>query len=269
MECFENGVLTAKDMDGVELTWGNAEAMIAIVEKMIRREGIGDILADGVRVAAEKIGGGAKEFAMHVGGQEPGLHNALFLPGRATGFVCDPTPGRHTAAPMARIDAGPGAIAPYPELQFEGYDRYEYKSKGPASAKASAYYHAGSSAGVCLFPLIFFGNYPFLDFLNAVTGWGMDMEELLKTGTRIQTMRQCFNIREGLDPSQVKLPPRMAGMPPKEDGPLAGITIDSDTLAQEYRKAMGWDPNTGRPTESTLDLLGIQELVEKHGFGVK
>jgi aldehyde:ferredoxin oxidoreductase len=265
MECFEKGVISKKDTDGIELTWGNAEAMIALLHKMILREGLGDILADGVKVAAEKIGKGAEEYAMHVGGQEPGLHNALFLPGRGTGFVCDPTPGRHTAAPMARIDAGPGAIAPYPELQIPGFERYEYKSKGPASATASSYYQVGTCAGVCLFPVVFFGNYPLLDLLNAVTGWDMDAKQALETGARIQTLRQSFNIREGIKPSEIKLPPRMAGLPPKDEGPVAGVTIDVDSLAYEYSKAMGWDPDTRRPTDATLERLGLKGLIEKYG----
>jgi aldehyde:ferredoxin oxidoreductase len=265
MECFENGIISKTDTDGIELTWGNSEAMIAMVNKIIYREGFGDILADGVKVAAEKIGKGAEACAMHVGGQEPGLHNALFLPSRGTGFVCDPTPGRHTAAPMARIDAGGGSIAPYPELKIPEIERYEYKSKGPLSATASKYMQVGNCAGLCLFPVIFFGNFPLLEFFNAVTGRNMNMEEALETGARIQTLRQCFNIREGIKPSDVKLPLRLAGLPPKEEGPLAGITIDIDSLAHEYRKAMGWDPHSGVPADATLEKLGLRALIEKHG----
>ena len=265
MECFENGIISKTDTDGIELTWGNSEAMIAMVKKIIYREGFGDILADGVKVAAEKIGKGAEDCAMHVGGQEPGLHNALFLPSRGTGFVCDPTPGRHTAAPMARIDAGGGSIAPYPELKIPELECYEYKSKGPISATASNYMQVGNCAGLCLFPVIFFGNFPLLEFFNAVTGWNMNMEEALETGARIQTLRQCFNTREGIRPSDVKLPLRLAGLPPKEEGPLADITIDIDSLAHEYRKAMGWDPHSGVPADATLEKLGLRALIEKHG----
>jgi len=262
MECFEKGIITTSDTEGIDLTWGNAKAMIAMLDKIIRREGFGDILADGVKVAAQKLGKGAEAYAMHVGGQEPGLHNALFLPSRGTGFVCDPTPGRHTAAPMARIDASSARIAPYPELQFSGFETYEYKRKGPASATTSCYWQVGACAGVCLFPAIFFGYYPLLDFLNAVTGWDMDISEVLEAGARIQTLKQTFNIREGLTPSEIKLPPRMAGIPPKSEGPLSGITIDIDSLRSEYCKAMGWDPGTGYPSETTLERLGIKELTE-------
>jgi len=265
MECFENGIITESDTGGVALTWGNADAMIAMIEKMIAREGFGDILADGVKIAAQKLGKGAAEFAMHVGGQEPGLHNALFLPSRGTGFVCDPTPGRHTAAPMARIDGGPGQFAPYPELKIEQFEKYTYTGKGPMSATASSYLQVGSSAGICIMPMMFFGNYPLVEFFNAVTGWNLDIKEVLTTGARIQTLRHCFNLREGIVPTDVQLPKRMLGHPPQTEGPVAGVTLDVDSLAREYRQAMGWDPESGRPDDETLKKLGLKDLVESYG----
>ncbi len=265
MECYENGIITEKDTDGIVLTWGHAEAMIEMTAKMIAREGFGDVLADGVKMAAEKIGKSADQFAMHVGGQEPGLHNALYLPSRGTGFVCDPTPGRHTAAPMARIDAGPGQWAPYPELQIGEFVRYSYTGKGPISATASRYLQVGSSAGVCIMPMMFFGNYPLVEFFNAVTGWNLDVDEVLTTGARIQTLRQCFNLREGIAPQDIKLPSRMIGSPPQKEGPVAGVTVDVDNLAREYRQAMGWDPNSSKPQNSTLEKLGLTQLVNAYG----
>lgn len=265
MECFEKGVLTEADTDGIRMTWGSGPAMVALVDKMIRREGIGDLLADGVRSAAAAIGRGAEACAVHVGGQEPGLHSALLLPGRGTGFVCDPTPGRHTAAPMARIDGGPGAFGPYPELRIDKFERYAFTGKGPMSATASAYLQIGNCAGACLMPAMFFGNYPLIELLNAVTGWGLDVQEALRTGARIQTLRQCFNSREGIRPADVRLPERMAGRPPLAEGPLKGVAIDIDTLAREYRTAMGWDPETGAPMQQTLERLGLAELVQRWG----
>jgi aldehyde:ferredoxin oxidoreductase len=265
MECFENGIISESDTDGLTLTWGNAGAMIAMIDKMIAREGFGDILADGVKIAAQRIGSGAEEFAMHIGGQEPGLHNALFLPSRGTGFVCDPTPGRHTAAPMAAIDGGARQFAPYPELKIDKFEKYTYTGKGPTSAKASRYLQFGASTGVCIMPMMFFGNYPLIDFFNAVTGWDLDAEEVLTTGARIQTLRHCFNQREGISPSDVKLPKRMLGQPPQEEGPVAGVTLDVDNLAREYRQAMGWDPESGQPEENTLEKLGLTQLVNNHG----
>lgn len=265
MECYEEGILTKADTDGIEMNWGNSKAMIAMTEKIIFREGLGDILADGVKRAADKIGGGAKKFAMHVGGQEPGLHSALYLPSRGTGYVCDPTPGRHTAAPMARIDGGPGAYAPYPEMKIGKFERYEYSGKGPISAKASAYLQVGASAGVCLMPMMFFGNFPLLDFINAVTGWDTDMAEILNTGNRLMTLRQAFNIREGIEARDVQLPDRMKGIPAQTKGLFADVTIDIENLAREYRQAMGWDADTASPTDETLERLGLAQLVAEFG----
>jgi aldehyde:ferredoxin oxidoreductase len=265
MECFEKGILTESDLDGIRITWGSGPAMLALTDKIIRREGIGDVLADGVKAAAAKIGRGAEDCAVHVGGQEPGLHNALFLPSRGTGFVCDPTPGRHTAAPMARLEGGPGAYAPYPELQIDKFERYAYTGKGPMSATASRYLQVGNCAGVCVMPFMFFGNYPLIELLNAVTGWGVDVAEALAAGARIQTLRQSFNLREGVTAESVRLPSRMIGRPPQSEGPLAGVTIDVDNLAREYRQAMGWDADTGVPTPETLKKLGLAELVKEYG----
>ncbi len=265
MECFEQGVLTEADTDGIPIVWGNSQAMVELLGKVIRREGIGDLLADGVRAASAKIGRGSERFAVHVGGQEPGLHNALFLPSRGVGYVCDPTPGRHTAAPMARLDGGAGAFAPYPEMKFGAFERYATAGKGPMSATASSYLQVGNCAGVCLMPMMFFGNYPLIELINAVTGWGVDMDEVLTAGRRIQTLRQCFNLREGIGPKAVALPERMTGNPPQAEGPLAGVSIDIDPMAREYRAAMGWDPETGVPTEETLKELGLAELAKKMG----
>jgi aldehyde:ferredoxin oxidoreductase len=265
MECFEKGILSENELDGIRISWGNGPAMVALLDKIIRREGIGDVLADGVKAAALKIGRGAEACAVHVGGQEPGLHNALFLPSRGTGFVCDPTPGRHTAAPMARLEGGPGAYAPYPELRIDKFERYAYTGKGPMSATASSYLQVGNCAGVCVMPFMFFGNYPLIELLNAVTGWGMDVREALTAGARIQTLRQSFNIREGISAGDARLPDRLTGRPPQTEGPLAGVTIDVDRLSQQYREAIGWHAETGIPEKATLERLGLAELVKKFG----
>jgi aldehyde:ferredoxin oxidoreductase len=113
--------------------------------------------------------------------------------------------------------------------------------------------------------MMFFGNFPLVEFFNAVTGWDLDIAEVLTTGARIQTLRQSFNIREGIQPSDVKLPERLVGRPPQEDGPVAGVTLDVDNLAREYRQAMGWDPDSGVPDENTLEKLGLIQLIKIHG----
>jgi aldehyde:ferredoxin oxidoreductase len=166
---------------------------------------------------------------------------------------------------MAAIDGGARQFAPYPELKIDKFEKYTYTGKGPTSAKASRYLQFGASTGVCIMPMMFFGNYPLIDFFNAVTGWDLDADEVLTTGARIQTLRHCFNQREGIAPSDVKLPKRMAGQPPQEEGPVAGVTLDVDNLAREYRQAMGWDPDSGRPDDETLEKLGLAKLMKNYG----
>jgi len=96
IECYEKGILTKEDTGGLELTWGNTEAIVALIKKMINREGIGDLLADGTKIAATKIGKGSIEFAIQAGGQEPAMHDGRNDPGFNVHYSLEPTPGRHT-----------------------------------------------------------------------------------------------------------------------------------------------------------------------------
>ena len=104
MECYEKGIISKEDTDGIELTWGNHQALVAMTEKMGKREGIGDILADGVKGAAEKIGKGAERYAIHIHGQEPAMHDPRNTPSFATVYQSDPTPGRHMQGSCAHFE---------------------------------------------------------------------------------------------------------------------------------------------------------------------
>jgi len=153
------------------------------------------------------------------------------------------------------------------ELEIQKFIEGKLKTLGLRnSAAASCYWQVATCAGLCLFPVVFGANYPVIEFLNAVTGWDMNIKEALESGARIQTLCQAFNLREGIRTSEIKLPPRLCGKPPKGEGPLAGITIDIDTLAYEYRKAMGWDPDTGVPEKDTIERLGLEDLFNTHGI---
>jgi aldehyde:ferredoxin oxidoreductase len=95
MECYEKGLITKADTDGIELTWGNHKAIVAMTEKLVRREGFGDILADGTKKAAQKIGKGSEKFAIHINGEELPAHDPKHNFFYALGYVLDATPGRH------------------------------------------------------------------------------------------------------------------------------------------------------------------------------
>jgi aldehyde:ferredoxin oxidoreductase len=234
IECYENGLITKKDTDGVELKWGNTEAIVEMAKKMAERTShLGALLADGVRVASTKIKGSSK-YAMHVGGQEIPQHDprlvgpynsaCLFM------YVADATPARHTQSLAAFAGAG------------------------------MAIGFAFQALGLCSFGSIMGSLALAHDFANAVTGWDVTPEELLTTANRVVTMRQAFNIREGWKPSDYVYPDRMLGKPPLTSGPLKGVTIDPTPKVEEYWKGLGWDPRTGKPLSETLEELGLQDV---------
>ena len=259
-ECYERGLIGKKDTDGIELTWGNTAALIAMLEKLAHREGIGDVLADGVRVAAERIGHDSAEFAIHIHGQEVCHHDPRRMRAMGVAYIGDPTPARHTSAatPMTIADRGRGAGGPYPELETAKVADDDYENKGKIYALATDYHQVFTSSGFCEF-LMFVGNAPLVEYISAVTGWEFSIKEALVAGRRIQALRQVFNVREGLRPTDFRLPARIGVT--LSEGPLAGRSADSETLRVAYYEALGWDVETGRPSEQSLAQLGLNGLV--------
>jgi aldehyde:ferredoxin oxidoreductase len=234
IECYENGLITKEDTDGIELTWGNHRAMLAMMEKMGSREGFGDVLADGVKAAAEAIGGGADQYAIHIGGQEPGMHDPKFFRRReetpAARYQMDATPGRHT----------------------QGF--------GPSGFRT----HVINAAGVCLFygMSIPSSSRHLVEGMKAVTGWDRSMGELLKIGERIANMRHVINLREGINPLDWNVHPRIVGKPPQEVGPLAGITADIEAQVYWNLGALDWDRFTTKPSKRKLLELGLEDIAQ-------
>jgi len=229
IECFENGILHLEDTDGIELRWGNGPAVIAMTEKMATRDGLGDVLADGVKKAAERIGRGSEEFAVHIGGQELGMHDPKFQPEtlQAAGarYLMDATPGRHT----------------------QGFGQTGLKG------------HIVNAAGLCAFG--YFAGEPekiIADYISAVTGWERSWEELCVCAERIMAMRQAFNSREGINNRRDWfVHSRIPGIPPQSQGPLKGVTVDMDAQAEFHMEQLGWDPATCKPTREKLLELGL------------
>jgi len=258
IECYENGIISKEDTGGIELTWGNAPAIVAMLGKIVRREGFGDVLADGVERAAKRIGKGTEKYAIHIYGQEPGLHDPRLFSCRGLGYVTNATPGRHMIASASIRLEREGRLGPYPELQApEGGNKYE--KAGKIHAVATSYCQTFSDSGMCLHALSAGSNYPLVEFISAVTGWDFTAAEAIAAGKRILTLRQSFNIRDGLTAKGFKLPDRIAKPPTM--GPFAGRSIDFDALKASYHKAMGWDAETGVPSQQCLTELGLKELI--------
>ncbi|MHA2253174.1 MAG: aldehyde ferredoxin oxidoreductase C-terminal domain-containing protein [Candidatus Kariarchaeaceae archaeon] len=260
IECYEAGILTTEETGGIELTWGNDEAIVQILEKLVKREDFGEVLADGVKKAAERIGKDSEKYAMHVHGQEVPMHDPRLNPSYGTTYVTDPTPARHTQGGAALQEAGS------PHIILEGIDlprlkKYDYSGKGELHALLSNINQTAYGLGLCYYTGMF-AAYPLEEVINSVTGWNLTQEDFILAGERIQNLRQLFNVREGIKPSDFNLPERIRGNPPLPSGPLAGKTIDIDTLRKEYFDAMDWNIHTGKPSEARLQKLELMDYLE-------
>jgi aldehyde:ferredoxin oxidoreductase len=265
IECYENGILTKDQTDGLELTWGNYEAEIELLKKMINREGFGNDLADGVKRAAEKYGG--KEYAMHVGGQEPGMHDTRNDPQLGIHMVAEPAPGKHTIGMSVQYGAMSlcdiCSWAP-PATLHPKSDDIEPTEKLALISKANACYSMlFDGFGGCYYAeMMGVHMYKAIEYINAAAGWHYDGDHYMEIGARIQTIRQMFNVKHGYEPADVKLPKRMQGMPPLKTGPLKGVTLKNDEQVAMHWKAFGWDEKTGHPLPEMIEALGINKLME-------
>jgi len=253
MECYEKGLITKRDTGGIELNWGNHASMIASLELIGTRTGLGDVLADGVKIAAERIGRGAEDCAVHIHGQEPPAHHPVLEYGFASCYRMDATPARHCRWHDAFVPPG----VPIPE-----YEPGSWKGRGRAQKMNMVLNHSLESLGLCLIAV---ATYPHVDsllqFLRGVTGWDVTLDELLLTGERIANLRQVFNLREGLNQLEYQISGRLEGKPPLLTGPLAGATIDQEAVNSEFLQAMDWDAKTAKPSRRKLMELGLDDLV--------
>jgi aldehyde:ferredoxin oxidoreductase len=259
IECFENGIIDESATGGLNLGWGKSAEIIKLTEMIIKREGIGDTLADGVRRAAEKLGQGTEKYAMHAGGQELPMHDSRLDPGFAIAYQCEPTPGRHSISSFMYTDLyGVKKMFPRAKQMIAGAGGKE-SSKIQGYTAGSFYVQLVNSAGMCFFGAIT-SRLPLVEWLNAVTGWDLSADEYLRTGERILNLRKAFNVREGLKPEDYKLSDRALGKTPLTNGPLKGVTLDMDALMKEFFDTVGWDLATGGPTPEKMKQLGIDSL---------
>ncbi len=261
MECFENGILTQKDTGGMKLNFGNAEAMLQLVEMIARKEGIGELLAEGTARAAKEIGKGAEEFAIHVKGQEVPMHEPRSKPGLGLGYTVSPTGADHCHnihdhMYSTRVSERMKAMG-----IFEAVPPQELSAtKVKLVINGSLWQHALNCLVFCMF--VPFTSDKMVDLVNGITGWNTDYWELMKVSERCITMARAFNVREGMTKADDWLPKRF--LTPFDSGPLKGVAIKEEELAQArdtYYGMVGWD-NDGKPTLEKLQELGIEWVAE-------
>jgi aldehyde:ferredoxin oxidoreductase len=268
IDCYENGILTKKDTDGLELTWGNGEAVIELVKKMIVRDGFGDLLADGVRVASQKIGKGSEKFAVHAGGQELPAHDPKIDPILGVAYSADPTPGRHTtSAGLYYKSSGLWEFVSWAPTQKKERKSEEYIPSEREALKnkaMTAYKMIIDGSGVCYYAMLNGEHHLRLfEYLKHATGWEKTPDQYMEIGIRIQTLRQLFNVKQKVDVRQFKMHGKAIGDPPLSQGPSKGVTLRIDEMIQAYFKVWGWDETSGIPKRETIEKLGLDKLLKE------
>ena len=254
MDCYENGILTQKDLGDIDARFGNHEALIQLIEKIGKREGIGDILAEGVKIAGEKIGNGADKLAQHIKGVEVTGYDLRCLKTAALGFAVSFRGADHNRHGAYAFDVK-GKVN---RLVAE-------KGRGKMVKDMEDTYTLIDSFIVCKFSR---GTYykeleDMTKLYTLVTGFEMTPEELKRSGERINNVARLFNIREGLGRKDDTLPYKVMHMPIPDEGPSKGAYVSQeelDLLLDDYYMARGWT-GEGIPTVEKLKELGMDDLI--------
>jgi aldehyde:ferredoxin oxidoreductase len=255
IECYESGLLTLNDTGGLELTWGNAKNIVALTQSVADQTGFGSILALGSAAAARKLNKGF-EYLQTVRGVELPMHDPRLAPAYARTYQLDPTPARHTKGGLWLWQA-----------QQPAEKRYIYDGTGDIDREMTATLEFLDIAGMCqfiYFPGVFDAA---MELMEAATGWTFGKEERLAAVMRALHMRQAFSLREGLSLKDAVLPNRATGRPPLAAGPTAGVTVESQALADNFCEAVGWDKITGQPRRESLERLGGMDDVIRNLYG--
>ena len=250
LECFNKGVLSKDDLDGVEPFWGDSDAAVALTKKICGLEGCGRILAQGSQNAANHYGKG-HEFLFVASGVEIAAHDPRRAPGYIRTYQLDPTPGRHTKGGLAKAND-----------RMSKELRYNYRITGHHDVQEMCVTEYINASGLCIFTARVFPGNTIFDVYRYVTGNEMSPRDLRFFGMRSFTMRWAFNLREGLRREDFTVTDRMCGRPPLEGGPIAGITLDEERLGDNFYNALGYYQD-GTPYLDMLQLTGGLECVIK------
>ena len=270
MECYEKGMITSEDAEGLDLSWGNHESMVQLVEKIARRQGIGNLLAEGVKRAAEKIGQDSEEFAMHVKGMELPMHEVRGMKGHGLAYATSNRGGCHLQ--VETDDLFEEQLCPEIGIDEMAFPR-ECRDKlyaGPEKVKLNKIvgdlFAVFDSLVVCKWTVYPCGGTKVTtlnDIIAAATGWDITINELMNTGERIFNLCRSFNVREGITRKDDMLPKRFTE--PLPEGPLKGEALPRSLLKKmldSFYKFRGWHRQTGIPTRRKLEELELKYVAD-------
>lgn len=266
MECYENGLLISEETNGIELKFGNADAMLQLIELIAKREGIGDLLAEGSARAAEKIGKGAEKYSMHVKKQELPLYEPRLNKALGLGYMVSPHGADHMDNMIDiffnRIGQEPNVMVP--DAVPLGLEPAPFKDIDP---KKVALFKIVQSKRILFDCLVLCHLIPYslsqtVEITTSITGWDTSVMEQCRIAERILTLCRLFNVREGFTSADDQLPTRF--FKPTSDGPLSDRSLtfkEMEKAKRYYYHLMGWDEQ-GVPIPERLNELGIDHIAE-------
>lgn len=238
-ELFERGILNQAETGGIEVRYGAAATFHRLIEQIARRDGFGDLLAEGSAALAERYG--VPELAVVVNRLEVPMHDPRAFAGMAVTYALSPRGACHMEGDMYGVDTGQG---PPVEIGVLPGDRFEStEEKGRIAARQQAWRNLYNALILCQFQNP--GVERVLAALNFATGWNLEADDLLTLGKRIVTLKRLLNMRRGLSRANDRLPALL--LQPLSDGGCAGVVPDVETLLSGAYAEYGWDPATGMP----------------------
>lgn len=268
MDCYENGLITKNDTDGLELKFGNSEVVIPLIEKIANREGLGDLLAEGPKKAAEIIGKGSEKFAIEVKGNPLPAHMPRQKHSMAVIYAVNPFGADHCSSLADFIyhkdipEEGRGFTR---LLDLNSYGEYDgITTEKTKMILYTQMYHAFfDSMCICLFSTFFMNPEKLVKYVKAITGWDTSLYEFMKIGERKINMMKYFNWREGLTTKDDYIPERLFEKIP--DGATKGQKINREEFKQsikDYYEMAGWDIKESKPTSGKLKELSLNWLLD-------
>jgi len=259
MECYQRGIVKDEDVDGMDFSWGNAQLIVDIVPKIAKREGVGDLLAEGTMRMAGKLGSGSERFAMHVKGLElPGYDSrAAKITGLA--YAVANRGGDHITAYIE----GPAFLA-MPFMIVDEADVGDPLQEIPETTlivkNLEDAFCIFDAIGGCKFMGMVLTAEDWAKLISTLMGYDYTAEDFRKTGERIYNLARAYILREGFTRADDTLPPRLLEDPMPE-GPAEGHVVNLDVLLDAYYEYRGWDKQ-GRPTQEKLQELGLEWLID-------
>lgn len=244
IESQEKNLISSQQTDGIEVRWGESGNYLQLIELLVNRKGIGNILAQGFNKMVEYFGKETENIAIHINNQAIPAHDPRFKESQWIPYIIDPSPGRHT--PFIEVMADLSRFTKmFPSLDSKKKNINFY-----------FYHQVASSLGLCQFGLTL-GQFPVIEFVNLVTGYLLDIHDFLAVGERIFTLKHLFNLREGINPLKYSLPKRLIieNDSKKEEinDPKALQTL------QEFLEFLNWNMENFSPSTEKLSILGLEK----------